>query len=84
MNSIEKSEQNQDAYRRLKETINTTYPPGRFIAIDESRIVGDAATFAELTTLLRSQGRNPTETLIVQSGMDYPEHLIILLGGNGE
>ena len=83
MDAAEKREQDQIAYRRLKDTINATYPQGHFVAIDVGRIVADAPSFVELTTFLGSQGKNATETLIVQAGVDYPEYVVILFPGDG-
>jgi hypothetical protein len=82
MNSDENREKNQTAYRQLKDTINANYPSGQFVAIDEGRIVGDAGSFPELVAKLESQGRHPPDILIVQAGMNYPEHIVILLVEN--
>lgn len=45
MDPMQKREENQAAYRRLKPIIAQTYPQGRFVAIDEGQIVADAASF---------------------------------------
>ena len=66
--------QDQAAYRRLKGTINQTYPPGRYVAISGGQIVADSDRFAELDSLLKAQGRDPTKVLVVQAGVEYPEN----------
>ena len=65
-------------YRRLKPTIDQQYPPGRFVAIDDGAIVGDADDFLELHNALKQQGKDSRDILVVQAGVDYPEYGIIL------
>ncbi len=69
------------AYRNLKPTIDRTYSKGRFIAIHNQQVVGDAATLPELLAKLAAEGLNSKECLAVQSGVDYPEFAYILLSG---
>jgi len=71
-------DQNQAAFRKMKATIDGTYPKGRFLAIGAGEIVADASNFDELATRVRSLGKNPKEMLIVQAGVEYPETGIIL------
>lgn len=72
-------ETNQTAFRRLKSTIDGTYAPGRFVAIDQGRIVADAATFEELRQALGRQGLHSPDVLAVQAGHDYPDYVDILI-----
>ncbi len=65
--------QNEIDYRSLKPTIDRTYPKGRFIAIHNQQVVGDATTLPELLASLAAQGLNSKECLAVQAGVDYPE-----------
>ncbi len=66
---------NEEAYRRLKPTIDQTYPRGRFVAIDKGEIVGDAATFSELDNALLAQGKTSRYILVVEAGVDYPDYV---------
>lgn len=70
-------EVNQEAFRRLKGTIQHDYPPGRFLAIYQGEIAGEAADFMELRRLLQASGKDPNRALIAQTGIDYPDYAII-------
>jgi hypothetical protein len=72
-------ERNNAAYHRLKETIRQTYPRGWFVGIADEQVVGGAATFADLKTLLRAQGRDPRDVLVVEAGIDYPQYATIFV-----
>ena len=72
---------NQAAYRRLKDDIDRTYAPGRFVALAHGRIVADAPTFEELDSGLSAQGLESPDVLVVQAGAEYPEESIILFHG---
>jgi hypothetical protein len=81
MTPEERHQENEAAYRRLKPTIDQSYPPGRFVAIDGGQIVADAATLDELLAALTALGKDPKEGLAVQAGVEYPEFAWILLPG---
>jgi len=70
---------NEMAYCNLKPTIDRTYPKGRFIAIHNQQVIGDAATLDELLAKLAAQGVDSKDCLAVQAGVDYPEFAYILL-----
>ncbi|MGH7174530.1 MAG: hypothetical protein ACRELF_09545 [Gemmataceae bacterium] len=70
-------ERNNAAYRRLKETISRTYPHNWFVGIADEQVVGAAADFRALESLLRTQGKDPRRVLVVQAGVDYPEYVTI-------
>jgi len=70
-------ERNSAAYSRLKETIARTYPHGWFVGIADEHIIGAAADFRGLESLLRTQGIDPRRVLVVQAGVDYPEYVTI-------
>jgi hypothetical protein len=72
-------ERNNAAYRRLKETIAQTHPKGWFVGIADEQVIGAAATFNDLKTLLRSQGRDPQDVLVVEAGVDYPDYVTIFI-----
>jgi hypothetical protein len=74
---------NQAAYRRLKDTIDRGYAPGRFVAIAGGQVVADAARLEEIRSLVAAKGHDPTEALVVQAGVDYPETAVIFVQGIG-
>jgi len=71
-------ERNRAAYNRLKDTISRTYPHGWFVGIADEQVVGAAADFRALESLLREQGKDPRRVLVVQAGVGYPEYVTIL------
>ena len=77
MNSDEKNEKNQAAYRRLRETINATYPEGRFVAIADGKIVADAATLEEIEQLLQGLGIESRNSLVAQAGTPDMDNWVI-------
>lgn len=70
-------ERNSAAYGRLKETISQTYPHGWFVGIAGDQVVGAAADFRALESLLRTQGKDPRRVLVVEAGVNYPEYVTI-------
>jgi hypothetical protein len=80
MDPKQSHELNQAAFRKLKPTIDKTYPPGRFVALYGGEVIGDAATFQELHDSLTARGFvDPEEVLVLQAGVEYPEFAYILL-----
>lgn len=75
--TVAEYERNSTAYRRLKEMISRTYPPGWFVGIAEEQVVGAAEDFRALESVLRGQGKDPRQVLVVQAGVDYPEYVTI-------
>lgn len=75
--SAKDHELNEAAFRRMEETIKTTYPNGHFVALAGGQIVADADDFDELQRLLKKAGRNPLQAFIVQAGHVYPEKAVI-------
>ncbi len=78
MTRSQRSVENQTAFRRLQTTIDTTYPAGRFVALDGGQIIADAATFEELTKVLAAAGQDSPEVLVVQAGGYYPKSVNLL------
>ena len=68
---------NLEAYRRLKGSLGRTYGRGRFVAICAGRVAADAATFDDLRSRLAQMGEDPSNSLIVQADVDYPEEVVI-------
>lgn len=78
MERSERRQANQDTFRRLKEFIRQTYPPGRVVAIADGGIVAEADRFEVLRIRLVELGYNPRETLVVEGGRDYPDYLVMM------
>jgi hypothetical protein len=76
---MKRSAVNQIAYRKLKPQIDRRYPPNRFVAIADGRIVADASDFDELQTRLQKIGKDARDTLVVQAGVTYPDNVTIFL-----
>ena len=81
MSTSTERQQNQAAFRRLKNYIQQSYPAGRFIAIAEGSIVADAPSFDELDAALNGMGKRSAQVLVVQSGVDYPTDVVIFSQG---
>ena len=77
MNSTQARHLNQVAHRQLSGFIKQSYPPGRFVAISEGKIIADALSFAELNSVLHQMGNHSPDVLVVQAGEDYPEKVTI-------
>lgn len=65
---------NQSAFRQLKASISCAYPAGRYVAISDGMIVGDAEDLENLCSKVRAMGKDPKQVLVVQAGVDYPEY----------
>lgn len=70
-------ERNSAAYQRLKETIARTYPHGWFVGIAEEQVLGAAADFRALESVLRGQGKDSRRVLVIQAGVNYLEYVTI-------
>lgn len=81
MDQIQERQRNHAAFRQLKDSIQESYPPGRFVAISGGQIVADAGCLAELRTAIKSMGKDPAQVLIVQAGVEYPETAVIFVAG---
>jgi hypothetical protein len=65
--------------RRLKSEIDDRFEHGRFVAVENGIVRADAAHFDELVGLLKSQGYDPRQMLIMQAGEESPAEACILL-----
>ena len=72
-------EKNRAAFQEAKHELTKRYPPGRFVAFDDGQIVADAASFDELTETLVEIGKDRPDVFVVQTGMNYPDEISILL-----
>lgn len=51
---------NQAAFRKMKDQIDRTYPPGRYLAVHNGNVIVDAADdFEELDAKLVAYGHEP-------------------------
>jgi hypothetical protein len=76
MTEAERTPQNE-AYQRLKDSIRQTYPQDWFVAIADKRVLAASADFRELKVLVRAEGFDPRNVLIVEAGVTYPEFVDI-------
>jgi hypothetical protein len=77
MDPAQERQLNQAAYRRQKDLLDHTYPPGRFLAIAGGQVVADADHLDGLRATLKALGKDPARVLIVQAGAEYPETAVI-------
>jgi hypothetical protein len=68
---------NERVYRRLKSLIDSTHPPGEFVALVDGRIVAHASDIPALLGTLDPIEPNPQKRLVVQAGVNYPEEAVI-------
>jgi hypothetical protein len=79
MSRVPERQINQAAYRQLRDSINQTYPLGRFVAVSHGQIVANAEDFDALRGTIRHMGKDPSQVLVVQAGVEYPEDAIIFV-----
>jgi hypothetical protein len=70
---------NQAAFRQMKRDLDEQFPPGHFVAFDEGRLVADAESFDKLTEALEAIDKDRPDVFVVQTGVDYPQEVFILL-----
>ena len=66
-------------YRRLRATIDASYPEGSFVAIRDDQVIAVAKDFSGLRGLLESRGIDPQSTLIAKAGDDMPDYVTIFI-----
>ena len=76
---MDRFEENQQAYRRLKPDIDKRYPKGHFVAIDGGTVVADAPTFDEIDARLKLIRPGDREFFVIQAGDETPEYATIFL-----
>jgi hypothetical protein len=79
MNAPTNNVGSDSAYRPLKQSIDSTYPPGWFVAIAENQVVAVSPDFHELEAKLRAQGKDPRNVLVVEAGVDFPEYVTVFI-----
>ena len=68
---------NQAAFERLKDTIDATYPKGRFVAIGNGAIIADTASFEAMLSKLGELGWESRKTMVVRAGDEVPANATI-------
>jgi hypothetical protein len=81
MNAEQEYEFNERAYRRLKDHIDRTYPPGHYVALLAGNVVADGSTFEELQAKLDPLQPDPQRGFVIQAGVDYPAYEVIRQSG---
>lgn len=79
MEANQERDQNQAAFKKLKPEIDRTYPFGRFVAIHQGKVVGNAVTFEELDDDLNARGLTSRNILVIQAGVEYPDFIRLFL-----
>lgn len=82
MNHTETIETNEQAFRRMKATLDARFPAGHLIAFEGGEVIADAASVQELRPLLIGAGKNPSKVFVVQAGAEHPQFATILLVGS--
>lgn len=82
MNMNQDLDVDEAAFRLTKTTIDQNYPAGQFVAFHHGQIVADCASFSGLVAVLEERGISPSESLVVQAGVEYPEATVIFLEGD--
>lgn len=59
---------NEAAHDRLKEELERTYPLKHFVAFGHGQVIGASADFFELIGVIRGQGRDPREVMVIRIG----------------
>jgi len=73
-----------EQFTLLKADIDRRFPPGRFVAIEDDRVVADAETVRKLVEKLTVMGKDPRQMQAVQAGVDYPKTAVMLTDGIGQ
>jgi hypothetical protein len=76
---IENRDRKIEAYYHLKDDLKRKYPKGWFVGIADDGIVGAAPTFRDLDFALRAEGKDIRQVLVVEAGVDYPNHVNIFI-----
>ena len=79
MNRHQQHERSETGYRQLKQEIDASYARGWYVAIADDQILAASADFHELERMLQAEGKDRRDVLVVEAGVDYPEHLTIFI-----
>jgi hypothetical protein len=74
-----KQANNQKAFHQMRLELDEQYPPGHFVAFDDGQLIADAETFDKLTEALVAIGKDRPDVFVVQTGVEYPSEVFILL-----
>lgn len=64
-------------YSAVQAEVDRRFPAGRFVAVQEQRVVADAPSHRLLVEQLQSQGLGPKDLLILQAGVEFPDSAVI-------
>ena len=76
-------ERNLEAYRRMKDDLDRTYPIREFVAIAGGAVAAHSQHYEDVFSVLKDAGWEPRNCVMVRIG-DEPEDGDILLGSSGE
>jgi hypothetical protein len=65
MTTTAERQRNQAAFRHLSALIQHGYPPRRFVAIADGKIVADAESFAALESSLKTPGHDSMDVISI-------------------
>ena len=76
-------ERNLEAYRRMKDDLDRTYPLREFVAIAGGAVAAHSQDYEDVFLVLKNAGWEPRNCVLVRIG-DEPEDGDILLTPQGE
>jgi hypothetical protein len=72
-------ERDKIALGQLMKEIDSKYPSGWYVAVDDVQVIAASADFDELLGELRAQSRNPRDTMVIEAGAKRPEYVTIFM-----
>ncbi len=66
-------------WKRLQQMVDANYPKGRFVGIENGKVLADGATFREVDDALNAMGKTSRNIIVLQSGDDTPDFVYFLL-----
>lgn len=66
-------------WKRLQQMVDDNYPIGRFVGIENGKVLADGATFREVDNALNQMGKTSRNIIVLQSGDDTPDFVYFLL-----
>ncbi len=78
-------ERNLEAYRRVKEDLDTLYPKGEFVAIAGGAVAAHSQSYEDVFSVLKNAGWDSRNCVLVRIG-DEPEdgEILLIPRGNSE
>lgn len=72
-------EKSPAAYQSLKDELSDQFPFGHFVALDDSKVVADGASFDELSKVIAEANKDRPDVFVVQVGVEYPDEVFIII-----